>query len=83
MIVIINVFAIAIILFIIWWFWLSKPKASKAIHSNEFDITVESGIYTPSIIEADKEQPKRKPQVMQSNLAGIAKRQCQSGCQYQ
>ena len=55
--ILINSFAITIIFFIIWWFWLSKTKISKAIHSNEFDITVDNGVYVPSVIEAETGKP--------------------------
>lgn len=45
-----NFVGIGLIVFIIWWFWLSKPK-SVAIRENRVDIQVANGVYTPARIE--------------------------------
>ncbi|MDH5436548.1 MAG: cupredoxin domain-containing protein [Gammaproteobacteria bacterium] len=47
---VINLVALAIIGFIIWWFWLSKAKTIRAA-SNVMEIVVENGVYTPARIE--------------------------------
>jgi len=49
-ILLVNLIALTIIFSIIWWFWLSKPKAQKS-DSNVVDIVVANGVYTPSRIE--------------------------------
>jgi len=50
--VLVNLAGIGLISFIIWWFWLSKPK-SKKLSENEIDILVENGVYTPARIEVN------------------------------
>lgn len=47
---IVNLVGLALIVLIIWWFWIRKPQTLKA-SSNEIDIVVDNGIYTPSRIE--------------------------------
>lgn len=46
----INLIGLCLIGLIIWWFWIKKPKTLKA-SSNEIEIIVENGVYTPSRIE--------------------------------
>jgi len=46
----VNLAGAGLIVFIVWWFWMSKPKAQKSI-SNIVDIIVENGVYMPSRIE--------------------------------
>ena len=48
--VLINIAAILLIGLIIWWFWIAKPKASRAGEA-PIDILVENGVYTPARIE--------------------------------
>ena len=48
----VNLAGIAVIAFIIWWFWLSKPKAQRA-RKNVVDILVDGGTYTPPRIEVE------------------------------
>jgi plastocyanin domain-containing protein len=50
---IINIAAFALIISIVWWFWLSKPKAQKE-GGNVVDIVVDNGVYTPSRIEVEQ-----------------------------
>jgi plastocyanin domain-containing protein len=49
---IVNLTGLALIVLIVWWFWLSSPKAQKA-SSNFVDILVDNGTYTPSRIEVE------------------------------
>ena len=51
-VLIVNLAGISTIAFIVWWFWLSKPKAQRALE-NVVDILVEGGTYTPSRIEVE------------------------------
>ena len=48
---IINIAGIILIAVIVWWFWLSKPKAIKQT-SDVIEVVVENGVYTPAHIEA-------------------------------
>ena len=47
---VVNIIGIVVIAFIIWWFWIKKPKPVK-VSSNEVEILVDNGVYTPSNIE--------------------------------
>jgi len=46
----INLFGLLLIAFIIWWFWIYKPKA-VSIDSNIIKVVVDNGIYQPSRIQ--------------------------------
>lgn len=48
---IINIVGVILIVLIVWWFWLSKPKALKQT-SEVIEVVVENGVYTPAHIEA-------------------------------
>jgi plastocyanin domain-containing protein len=48
--IIVNLAAVALIGMIIWWFWIAKPKLSRA-QSDVVDILVDNGVYTPARIE--------------------------------
>ena len=50
---IVNLAGVALIVLIVWWFWIKKPQAVKA-SAPEIDITVANGVYTPSRIEVKK-----------------------------
>lgn len=54
--IIINICALLLIGLIVWWFWVSKPKAVKQT-SDVIDIVVENGVYTPSHIEVAQGKP--------------------------
>lgn len=47
---VVNVAGLALICLIVWWFWLSQPKARK-VADDVVDILVEDGVYSPSRIE--------------------------------
>ena len=53
---IINIAGVLLIALIIWWFWLSKPKAIKQT-SDVIDVLVDNGVYTPAHIEAVQGRP--------------------------
>lgn len=46
----INLTGLALIAFIIWWFWLYKSK-EVATESDEITIVVDNGVYQPSRIK--------------------------------
>ncbi len=52
----VNIAGSALIGFIIWWFWLSTPKATRAL-GQIVDILVANGVYTPSRIEISAGKP--------------------------
>jgi len=47
---VVNLIGLGLIVLIIWWFWIKKSKTLK-VSSNEIEIIVENGVYTPSRIE--------------------------------
>lgn len=49
---VVNLAGLALIAFVIWWFWLAKPRAQR-VHRNVVDILVEGGTYTPPRIEVE------------------------------
>ncbi|PKI11229.1 plastocyanin [Shewanella sp. 11B5] len=44
----INLFCVALIALIVWWFWLYKPKATT--HQATNAIVVKDGVYSPARI---------------------------------
>lgn len=48
---IVNLLAIALMGFIVWWFWLSRPSLKQASASGVIEVIVENGVYTPAHIE--------------------------------
>jgi len=51
-----NVFTLCLVVFIVWWFWLSKPKPTRA-QAGVVEILVDNGVYTPARIEVPAGQP--------------------------
>lgn len=49
-VVIVNIAGLLLIGLVVWWFWLSQPKARRA-ESDVIDILVDAGVYTPARIE--------------------------------
>ncbi|QYJ82438.1 cupredoxin domain-containing protein [Shewanella aegiceratis] len=45
----INLFCLALIGFIVWWFWLYSPEAP--VSQEGIEIVVKNGVYTPSRIK--------------------------------
>ncbi|MCG9723383.1 cupredoxin domain-containing protein [Shewanella sp. Isolate7] len=45
----INLICLALIGFIVWWFWLYSPEA--AVSQEGIEIVVKDGVYTPSRIK--------------------------------
>lgn len=54
--IIINVLGLALVALIIWWFWLSKPKAIKS-DDKVIHIDVKDGVYHPARIEVKANTP--------------------------
>jgi len=53
MIWLVNIISILLIVFIIWWFWVSRPAIHRATESIIY-IRVSDGVYTPSYIDIEK-----------------------------
>lgn len=51
MILLINLIGIFLILFIITWFWLIKPKTKIMEETDTIDISVDNGVYNPANIK--------------------------------
>ena len=47
----VNLLGVALIALIVWWFWLTRPRAQGA-GEGPITVLVEDGVYTPSRIEA-------------------------------
>ena len=58
MIWLINLVGLVLMLAIVWWFWLAKPASVQGgSNSDQVDILVDDGVYTPSRIEVPANQP--------------------------
>lgn len=57
MTMIINILGLVLIGFIVWWFWLSKPRIQAAQAKGIIEIQVKEGVYQPAYIEAPLLQP--------------------------
>lgn len=53
----INLLGVVAIALIIWWFWLSRPKAQRAEVDRPIEIIVDDGVYTPARIEVPLGKP--------------------------
>lgn len=42
---------------IVWWFWLSSPRAERLSAQQPIDILVKDGVYQPAMIEVPAGQP--------------------------
>lgn len=54
---IVNGLGVLLILFVIGWFWMSKPRSRQAQASDVIEIVVEGGVYEPARIEIPPGQP--------------------------
>jgi plastocyanin domain-containing protein len=52
----INIAGLALIVLIVWWFWLYKPEGKVVSQSNTV-ITVDNGTYTPSRLQVPAGHP--------------------------
>ena len=51
----VNVAGVLLLVFIVWWFWLSGPETIRSL-ARVIDIKVADGVYTPASIEIAKAQ---------------------------
>lgn len=54
--VLVNVAGLLLIGLIVWWFWLSQPKTSRAA-GDVIDVLVDGGVYSPARIEVAAGRP--------------------------
>lgn len=52
----VNLLGVLLIGLIVWWFWLSRPRAAHA-GAAPVTVVVADGVYTPSRIEARAGEP--------------------------
>lgn len=52
-----NLAGFILIALIVWWFWLSRPKAQHFSGAAPIEIIVANGVYTPARIEVPAGQP--------------------------
>lgn len=57
--IIVTVAGLVLIGLIIWWFWLSTPKAAHVDRNAPVDIQVKNGTYQPAAVEVPAGQPVR------------------------
>ncbi len=48
--ILVNIVGILLIVFIVWWFWISNRRSETRVEGNAIDIIVDSGVYEPSVI---------------------------------
>ncbi|MGB5630548.1 MAG: cupredoxin domain-containing protein [Woeseiaceae bacterium] len=51
-VILVNLAGVILVALIVWWFWMTKPKAQRASKSI-VDILVDGGTYTPTRIEVE------------------------------
>lgn len=51
---IVNLLALALMGFIVWWFWLSRAKVQQVKGSEAIEIIVKDGVYSPANIEVSQ-----------------------------
>ncbi len=56
--IIVNTLGVALIVLVIWWFWLYKPQEVK-LSDADVVITVEDGVYQPANILLSQHHPVR------------------------
>jgi plastocyanin domain-containing protein len=56
-IVAVNTAGVIAVALIVWWFWLSRPKARSESGTRPIEVLVDNGVYTPSRIEVPVGRP--------------------------
>ena len=47
-----NLIGFVLIVLVIWWFWLWKPKSAAKVSKGTVKVIVNNGVYSPAVIEA-------------------------------
>jgi plastocyanin domain-containing protein len=53
----VNSIGIILIIFVIWWFWLSKKGVGTAVQGSSIEIIVDGGVYDPGVIHTKVGKP--------------------------
>ena len=53
----INLIGLTLIGAVVWWFWLYRPQALRAVGPRPIEIIVADGVYTPARIEVPAGKP--------------------------
>jgi len=48
----VNIASLLLMMGIVWWFWMSNPKAREHQGTEMIDVIVESGTYDPAVIKS-------------------------------
>lgn len=55
--IVVNLFGLALAAFIVWWFWISRGGSAVRSDGDTIGITVDGGVYTPSLIRVPAGKP--------------------------
>lgn len=53
----VNLAGLGAIAFIVWWFWLARPRVVGAASERPIEVVVENGVYTPAAIRVPAGRP--------------------------
>lgn len=53
----VNLAGVALVGFIVWWFWLSHGRTARSAGTGPVEIVVADGVYTPARIEVPAGRP--------------------------
>ena len=54
---IVNLLGLVLAAFIVWWFWVSRGGSVAHTEGNTINITVDGGVYTPSVLRVPAGKP--------------------------
>jgi len=55
--IIVNLLGLVLAAFIVWWFWVSRVGSVARTEGNTISITVDDGVYTPSVLRVPAGKP--------------------------
>lgn len=55
--IIVNLLGLILAAFIVWWFWVSRGSSVARTEGNTISITVDGGVYTPSVLRVPAGKP--------------------------
>jgi plastocyanin domain-containing protein len=54
---IVNIAGVLLMAFIVWWFWLYRPRQAASADDGIITVTVDDGVYDPAYIRASAGKP--------------------------
>lgn len=57
MTIVVNLLGLVLAAFIVWWFWVSRGGSIARTEGNTISITVDGGVYTPSVLRIPAGEP--------------------------